>query len=204
MVENWKKVSSENVNDIIDVDVLDSTSLELLKPDMRPEAYIEVLSSAEKWTGAVAVMARALPRREAVWWACSCASLMDGLSENKEEILALKMAEKWVHKPTEENRRNAFLQAQKSDEPSAGTLSCMAVAFSGGKLAVSKDQSVDLDASVFTEIVAAVVMISASENDGLHINQRLKQFLQNAKDIACGGNGKPETELTRIMQRYTG
>ncbi len=194
MVENWKKISTERVSDIIDVDVLDSTSLELLEPDMRPEAYIEALSSAEKWTDAVAVMARALPRREAVWWACLCAALMDGLSENKEEILALKTAEKWVYKPSEENRRNAFVQAQKSDKPSAGTLSCMAVAFGGGKLALSKDQSIDFDASVFTEIVAAVVMISASENDGLHINQRLKQFLHNAKDIACGGSGRPKTQ----------
>ena len=194
MVENWKKVSSEKVSDIIDVDLLDSTSLELLKPDMRPEAYIEVLSSAEKWMDAVAVMACALPKREAVWWACLCARLMNGLSENKEEILALKTAEKWVYKPTEKNRKKAFLRAQASDEPSAGTLSCIAVAFSGGKLALSKDQGVDLDASVFAETVGAVVMISASENDGLHINQRLKQFLHNAKDIACGGSGKSKTQ----------
>lgn len=194
MVENWKKVSAEKVSDIIDVDLLDSTSLELLKPDMRPEDYIEVLSSAEKWTDAVTVMARALPKREAVWWACLCASQMESLGENKEETLALKAAEKWAYKPSEENRRNAFLQAQKSDKPSAGTLSCMAVAFSGGKLALNKDQSVDLDASVFTEVVGTVVMISASENDGVQINQRLKQFLLNAKDIACGGSGKPITQ----------
>jgi hypothetical protein len=201
MVENWKKVSAEKVSDIIDVDVLDSATLELLKPDMRPEAYIEVLSSAEKWTDAVTVMAHALPKREAVWWACLCASMMDGLSENKEEILARKTAEKWVYKPTEENRENALLQAQKSDKPSAGTLCCMAVSFSGGKPGESKDQpdeskdqSVDHDNSVFTEIVGTVVMIAASENDGLHINQRLKQFLHNAKDIACGGSGKPKTQ----------
>lgn len=190
MVDIWKKLTSVKASEIVDVSELDAESLELLKPDMRPEEYIGVLSSAGKWSDAVMVMARTLPKREAVWWACVCAAKTEALRKDKDETEALKVAEKWAFKPSEETRKDAFLQAQKSNTPSVGTMSCLAAAFSGGKLAVSKEQSIDLDASVFSKIVSGIVVISASEKGSDQFNTQLEQFLQQGKDIACGGRGQ--------------
>lgn len=190
MADQWEKVTSEKVGDIIDVSELQSGSVELLKSDMRPEKYIQALTSADKWPDAVKVMAHALPKREAVWWACICARNMEVLAKNKEEALALKAAEKWVYKPTEENRRKAFLQAQKGDAPSVGTLSSLAAACSGGKLSLGEGQSADLDDSAVPQIVSTVVIISATEKEADQTNQILNSFLQKGIDIACGGNGQ--------------
>ena len=192
MVERWKKVTTEKAAEIIDVEEMDPASLELLKPEMQPEEYIEALYSAGKLADAIMVLVRALPAREAVWWGCVCAGEMELVTKNEGEVLALKAAEKWAYKPTDENRVSAFLQAQKSDTPSAGTLSCMAVVFSGGKLELDENQSVDFDVSKFTGIAGAVVLISASEKKGDEFNEALKQCLLKGKDIARGGSGKPK------------
>jgi hypothetical protein len=192
MTDIWKKVTSEKVEELIDIDELDPESLELLQPGMRPEAYIESLSSAGKWTDAVAIMARTLPKREAVWWACYCARKTEVAANNKEEAAALKIAEKWAFKPNEEHRRDAFLQAQKCTTPSVGTMSCLAAAFSGGKLELNKEQSVDLDASVFTNIVSGIVIMAACEKKADQMNPMLEKFLKKGKKIACGGRRKPK------------
>lgn len=194
MTDIWKKVTSEKAEELIGVDELDPESLELLEPGMRPEAYIESLSSAGKWTDAVAVMARTLPKREAVWWACYCARKTEVATKNKEEAAALKTAEKWAFKPTEEHRRDAFLQAQKCTAPSVGTMSCLAAAFSGGKLELNKEQSVDLDASVFTDIVSGTVIMAACEKEADQMNPTLERFLRKGKKIACGGRSKPKAQ----------
>ena len=190
MVERWKKVVSDRAAKIIDVEEIEPESLELLEPEMRPEEYIETLSSAGKFADAITVLTRALPAREAVWWGCVCASEMELVRKNKGEVLALKAAEQWAYKPTDENRLNAFTQAQQSDSPSAGTLLCMAVVFSGGKLELGDDQSVDFDVGKFIGIASAVVLISASEKKGDEYDKTLHRFLLKGQDIARGGGGK--------------
>lgn len=192
MVETWKKVTSEKVIEIIDADELEAESLEMLKPDMRPEEFIGKLASAGNWSEAVMVMSRTLPKREAVWWACVCASNTEALRKDKDEVLALKAAEKWAYEPTEDNRRDAFLQAQISEDPSVGTMACLAVAFTESELSLSADQSVDLDSSEFPAIVSGIVLIAASDKGSEQLDLTVEQFLKQGKNIACGGRGKPK------------
>lgn len=190
MTEKWKKVTAKKVTDIIDIAALEEASQALLEPDMRPEAYIAALSDARKWADAVNVMVSALPAREAIWWVCLCAKEMQLLKRNEAEALALKAAEAWAFKPNEENRLNAFQQAQKSDNPSAGTLACMAVVFSGGNLETGDGQAIEFDASKFAGIASAVVLIAAGEKKGADNAEAMKQFLLRGQNIACGGSGK--------------
>jgi len=192
MVETWKKLTSENVSEIIDVDEHDDESLEMLKPGMRPEEYIGELSSAGIWSEAAMVMSRTLPKREAVWWACVCASKTEAVSKDEDEALALQVAENWAFKPSEENRRDAFLQAQKSESPSIGTMACLAVAFTESELSLSEGQSIDLDSSVFSQIVSGIVLIAAGEKEPEQFDAAVEQFLKQGKDIACGRPGKPK------------
>jgi hypothetical protein len=192
MDEHWIKVIPERASDVINANDLDAGSQDLLKPGMRPEAFIRELAAARKWSDAVKVMTRALPPREAVWWACVCARHIESLASDSNEIAALEAAEKWVYKPTEENRRDAFRLAQKSKADSAGTLSALAAAFSAGNLPAAEDQHIDLENGVFSRIVDAVVMISAAEKQGKRITKQFQCFLRCGEDIACGGNGQIE------------
>ena len=182
-------MTAEKVPDIVDVQDLDTDSQALLKPGMRPEAYIHELSAAEKWPDAIKVMSRALPPREAVWWACVCARQMEGFVDNKSELAALEAAEKWVFKPTDEHRQAAFKRAQESNPKSAGTMSALAVAFSGPKMLVADDQFMDVDTALLPQMVDAAVMVAACEKKGEKLIERFQQLLKSGEDIACGGNG---------------
>lgn len=190
MTETWKKVAAEKVTEIIDISTLDEESQALMKPDMRPEAFIDTLSAAQKWVDAASVMVAALPAREAIWWVRLCAKDMQLMKSNKAEAQALKAAEKWAFKPNEENRQNAFQQAQKSDNPSAGTLACMAVVFSGGKLELGDGQAIEFDVSKFTGITSAVIIMAAGEKKGAANTEAMKKFLLQGQNIACGGSEK--------------
>ncbi len=189
MEDQWKKIIAERACDIIDADDLDVGSKDLLNPEMRPETYIRELCSAGMWSDAVKVMARALPPREAVWWACVCARRIDFLADDADEIAALKAAEQWVYKPTSQNQADAFRLAQESDSRSAGMLAALAAAGSEGKLPLIDGQYTDLESSVFPQLLYAVVMISAATNGAEQINEQLRQMLSSGEDIARGGNG---------------
>lgn len=193
MVDTWKKLTSEKASEIIDQEEFDEESIDLLQPDMRPENFLQTLSEAGKWTDAALFMARCLPRREAVWWACVCAGGTEMLKSLKDEVVALKVAEKWAFKPTEENRAAAFMQAQKSNTPSIGTMSCLAAAFSSGKLALGEEQSIEPDMSSFPKIIGGIVLIAANDKGSDRFNDLLEQFIQQGIDIACGGSGKLKT-----------
>jgi len=191
--DQWKKIISEKVPDIIDVDELGADSQELLQAGMRPEAFIRELTAEEKWSDAVKVMARALPPREAVWWACVCARQSKTVLADKSEVAALQAAEKWVFKPTDDHRWAAFEAAKVSTLKSLGTLSALAVAFSGGKLPVSEDQFMEMDNAAFPEMVGAVVMSAVCEKQGEEMIEQFKISLRSGEDIACGGNGQIKT-----------
>jgi hypothetical protein len=189
MPENqWKKVVAQKAAEIVGPTVLDAAALELLKPDMRPEAFIRVLGEAGRWPDAAKVMARALPAREAVWWACVCARQMKSLTA-KEELAGIEAAEKWVYQPTEGNRENAFRMVQGSDAESIGILAASAAAFSGGYLPLEEGHRVDLEPAVFAQVIDAIIMVSAVENNGQEIHRQLQHFLLSGEDIARGGNG---------------
>jgi len=190
----WEKVVADKASDIIAADILDPDSLELMGAEMRPETYIRELTEASKWPDAVRVMTRALPPREAVWWACVCARQVTSRSGGTNEIAALEAAEKWVYRPSEKNRREAFRLAQESAPESVATLSALAAAFSAGNLPASEEHQIDLENDTFSRIVDAVVMISAAEKQGKQIGAQFQRLLKSGENIACGGNGQIEEE----------
>jgi len=140
--DDWKKIVAERACDIIDANYLGSGSREFMDSESSPEALIIKLSEASRWPDAIRVMASALPRREAVWWACVCSRKSADVARDKTDIVALEAAEKWVFKPSEEGRSESFRMAQESETASAGTLTALAVACSESKLTVVEDQQI--------------------------------------------------------------
>ncbi len=185
---HWKKVNSDKASDLLEPDALDASALQLLQPDMRPEAFIEALSQAEKWPEAIKVMARTLPAREAVWWACVCTRQTESLTD-EQDTKALEAAEEWVYKPTEENREKAFNIMLDGNSDSPASFCASAAVLSAGNLPVQKDQHVELDKHLFPTIIDSIVMVSASEKNGQDLLDRLQLFLRSGEDIARGGNG---------------
>jgi len=79
--------------------------------------------------------AHAMPKREAIWWACQCVRLAAGgkLSPQSSELIA--EAEAWVVKPTDEQRRK-LRKGGGGEFRSAGGFLGMRCFFSSGSLSL--------------------------------------------------------------------
>ncbi|HKJ18514.1 MAG TPA: hypothetical protein VJ984_14265 [Xanthomonadales bacterium] len=191
MSENhWKKVTAKTARSLVGPGLLEPESAEFLDSDIRPEAFIKALSDADQLTDAVKVMTRALPVREAVWWACVCARQMVALTEDDVELAAVAAAEAWVFKPSEKNREQAFELVKQKGSNGAGSMCALAATFSEGNVPMGEGQHLDVDPAIFLQLVDGVVMVSAAEKEGEKIKDRLRTYLLSGQDIACGGNGE--------------
>lgn len=191
MAENrWKKVTAETARSIVSAGLLETGSEELLTADMRPEDFIHALAEAGKWPDAVKVMTRALPARESVWWACVCARQSAALADSELDQAAVKLAEDWVYEPDDKHREQAFEFIKQNDSSGIGSLCALAAAFSSGTAPLGEGQYLDLDPSVFPQMVDGAVMVAATEKKGKEINERIRTFIKSGEDIAQGGNGE--------------
>jgi hypothetical protein len=82
--------------------------------DQFPIEFLKDLVSQGKLDEAVAFCAYLLPRREAVWWACSCASASLG-EIPQDKGACLLAAEAWVYNPDDEHRKAALAIGTGSD-----------------------------------------------------------------------------------------
>ena len=68
-----KKIVVPSADPVVAAAALSEEAQALARPGMPVKALLVTLLDAELWTDALRVFAYALPKREAVWWACQCA-----------------------------------------------------------------------------------------------------------------------------------
>lgn len=139
---------------------------------------------------AIRLAAHALPKREAVWWACMCARSVTGRAAGAAELAALEAAEAWVRRPSETARRSARDLAEAADERSPEAWAARAVSWAGGSLAPD-DQPVVPPPEHLTGIaVASSIGLAAVSARPERAEERYARFLASAREIATGGAGK--------------
>lgn len=84
----------------------------LLKDQMTTRGFLDVLIQKRLYADGLRFLAHALPKREAVWWACQCARQVSESSPTPATAAALETAEKWAAKPTNEHRVAAGAAAE--------------------------------------------------------------------------------------------
>lgn len=161
-----------------------------LKPQIAPLPFLDALIGNALYADATQFLARALPKREAVWWSCLCAREL-GSDEKKPELAAgLQAAEAWVYRPTEENRRSAEKAANAIEAPHPARWAAMAAFWSGGSLAPPDAPEVK-PADDFTAKAVAGAVLMAAALDPKQTEARNKRFFEYGIDIANGGTGRP-------------
>src|SRR5947209_6335458 len=93
------KVSAKTAAEICKHFPLGDAAKGLLREGLAPRPYLDLLIGKELFVDAVRFLAHALPKREAVWWACLCARAVAGSKPAPAETAALQVAEKWVADP---------------------------------------------------------------------------------------------------------
>ncbi len=152
---------------------------------LAPEGLATALAGLEATMDAVAFLAHALPRREAVWWAFTCARAAAGETPEPAVGAALEAARAWITQPTEANRRAAFQAAEAVglDTP-AGAVAAAAF-LSGQTLGPEDGPPVPPDqhagAKVIVGAIALAALALAPDEDPA---PAMKEFLGRGLELA--------------------
>jgi hypothetical protein len=160
-----------------------------LDPQIAPLPFLELLEANELYADALQFLARALPKREAVWWSATCARELGPDTKRPELTTGLDAAEAWVYRPNEDSRRGAEKAAVaiKGSHPTKWT--AMAAFWSGGSMAPPDKPEVKPPEDFTGKAVAGAVMMAALL-DPLQSAVRNKKFIAAGRDIAAGGTGR--------------
>lgn len=155
---------------------------------------IEQLAEAGKLVEAARLVAHALPKREAVWWACMCARAVPDPALKPEDLASLAAAEAWVRRPEERARRAAAEIAEKTSFKSAEAWAAMGAFWSGGSLAPEGMADVPPGEHLTGVAIAGAIVLASVRVSVERQNERLLKFLDSARAIAAGGSGRIEPE----------
>ncbi|MDE1566881.1 DUF6931 family protein [Aquabacter sp. P-9] len=154
-----------------------------------PEVLAALLEAGEH-VAAIRYLAVALPRREAVWWACAVARRFPAPVARPEEQACWAAAEAWVYTPGDAQRRAAYAPAQALDFSTAGAYAALGVYWSGGSLAPPETVLVIPPGDALTgSAVGASVLLSCIPGPPREIAARQEIALAMGFDIADGGSG---------------
>lgn len=162
----------------------------MLKPELTPAQYLTLLMDGQRHIDAVRFLARALPKREATWWACLAARRALGENPKAELLQALAAAERWVYTPTEENRRLCLAAAEATGFASPASWAAMAAFWSAGSMAPPDVPAVPPAEHLTGKAVAGAVLLSAVLEQPHLAADKYRLFLAQGIDIACGGDGR--------------
>ena len=157
-------------------------------------AVLERLEARGFLVEATRVVAHALPKREAVWWACMCASHTAPADLPDADRECREAAEEWVRQPAEASRRAAYELAQAGGFATPEAWAAVAAFWSGGSMAPDGQPAVPPAPHLTGTAVAGSVGLAAVRGDGARRDARLQRFLESARNIAAGGSGRLPVE----------
>jgi hypothetical protein len=169
---------------------LDGVALALLKPEQTVAAFVASLAATGQFQSAVAVLAHALPKREAVWWSCVAVRHATAPSPGSDADTALVAAETWVFHPDEAHRRPTRQAAARAGFQSAAGWAALAAFWSGGSMAPPDTPEVLPDDDLTARAVAGATALAALRPDPDQTAAAYSAFVDMALDIARGGDGR--------------
>lgn len=132
----------------------------------------------------------ALPPREATWWACLAARDLIG-AEAKVVPPPLAAAERWVFKPTQENREVARQCFEGADQDDDTAYCAMAALYADGTLGPGEMNQHPAPPNGVSAAVFAMNLIAMRANvDRMQVH--LDILIDRGLDIGRGGNGRVE------------
>jgi hypothetical protein len=188
-IEQLPKITADSAQEICMLAAAGGFSLPA--PEGRsPQEFLSGLMAAGSFNEAVQFISFALPRREAVWWACRC--VRSALREPVPPLVmcAVLAAEAWVRQPTEQHRREAMACAQATDFRSPASWAAVAAFWSGGSLGPANLPEIPGPPHLLGAAVAGAVTLAAVQTEPELADQKRERYLSAAIDIAKGGTGR--------------
>ncbi len=151
-------------------------------PDAR--AFIERLAEAAAWQDAVAFLAHALPRREAVWWAWQCARDAAGDKPAPAVAASLEATKSWIAEPTDAHRRAAFGAAEAAGLATSVGLTALAVFLSGDTLGPAEAPPAPPPPFAAAKAIAGSIHLTAAADVRANISERYAELVRRGLELA--------------------
>jgi hypothetical protein len=187
------KVTAKTAAEVCKHFPLDEEAKKLLRDGLTPAQFLTALIEKQQFPDAVRFLAHALPKREAVWWACLCARAVAGSNLPPPIAAALQAAEKWVVDPSEENRRAAMPAAEAAEFKTPAGCAAVAAFWSGGSLGPPNVPAIPPGEYLTAHGVAGAVMLAAVQSEPEKAPEKYRKFLAQGIEVANGVNRWKET-----------
>jgi hypothetical protein len=176
--------SGKTLVEIIHASDLSDEAQALRTEDQTPQAYLELLMKHEQYPDAVRLLAHALPKREAVWWAWVSAKRTAGEEPPPEIQAVLEATEAWIKEPTDQNRRVAMEKAEVADFSSAAGCAGLAAFLSGDSLAPADIDPVPPGEYMAAKAIAGSIVLAAVSREPEKANEKFQGFVEQGMVVA--------------------
>lgn len=189
-MNDWIKIQAHTAKELLEhFEISEDEAESELVLDTTPRISIERLAAKGFYLDAVKLMAHALPKREAVWWACLAARAVQTPETDESNQLALLAAEAWAKKPTEAHRQRAKALGEKTKFRTPASWAATAASWSAGSMAGEHEPVIAPPEYLYAHAVAGAICLAAVAKDEDAPENAYKLFLSQGINIACGGNG---------------
>jgi hypothetical protein len=188
-----KKVSAKLAREVCSQFELSNDAKALLDDQASPDVFLDRLLEHNHLADAIRLLAFALPKREAVWWSCQCVRECLASDASPQALAAIKAAEEWVRKPTEENRWAAKEPGEMVGFDKAAAWTAMGAFWSGGSMVPAHLPAMAPGLTFCGMAVSGAILLAAAQNEPEKAVDRFKQFMAYGVEIANGGTGKPRS-----------
>ncbi|MFT9165103.1 MULTISPECIES: DUF6931 family protein [Acetobacteraceae] len=184
------KLAGANLADVLELSgMADDIAASAIRADTI-ERVLSALVASGRTADAARLLAYALPRREAVWWACMCARHSAPATLPDATEAARSLAENWVRQPDEDTGRQAMEAARRAGLQSPESWAAVATFWSGMSITASGVLPVPPAPHLAGTAVASAVALASIRGNASRRDARLTAFLRSAQDIATGGAGR--------------
>ena len=188
-MSSLSRVKAQSAGDLLQHFELSEEGESVAVIDAAPMKVINNLVAAESYHDAVTMLAHALPKREAVWWACLAAKkTMDTGTELN--VAAASAAELWVREPTEPNRQVAKKLGERAKNKTAAGWAATAASWCAGSMVDEGDMMVAPPDYLYAHAVAASVTLAAVAAGPELMADSYQLFIRQGFDLANGGTGQ--------------
>ncbi|HZF33510.1 MAG TPA: hypothetical protein VE914_06895 [Candidatus Angelobacter sp.] len=185
-----KKITAKQAREICDQFEMAAAAKALLNDQISPDGLLDLLMEHGHLVDAIKLLSFGLPKREAVWWGAQCVRSSLPADAPAKSSEALKAAEAWVYKPTEENRWAAKDTAERAGMDKPAGWPGMGAFWSGGSMVAAHLPQM-LPGPAFTaNAVSGAILMAAALDDPQRIMELYKLSIEDGIDIAKGGTGK--------------
>jgi hypothetical protein len=161
---------------------------QLLREDLSPQTYFELLRKEHLYVDAIQFMAHRLPKREAVWWGCLCVWKVSRPHLPQAESVALQAAVHWVLDPSENNRRAAEATGQAAGVGTPSGCVALAAFWSDGSLSPRGLPEVAPPPFLTARTIAGALCLAAVLPQADKQTELQGLFLRLANEVANGKN----------------